>query len=250
MAAAVPDAPQDEDRPVLLLVHGGHHGSWCWDLLVPELERLGWSTQTVDLPVSDPSLGAADYVESIVSQVDPVPCVAIGHSMAGVVIPLLVDRLPVQGLVFLNAMTPVPGKSVSQQYQDEPEAVGSAAAGIGGYQDGVRYPDPDGARALYYHDCSDDLSEWALAQLVPQAAKVITEVTPLTVWPDVPSACIVGVDDRAVPRDWAVGAARRRLDVEAVEMEGGHSPFLARPKELARVLDATVEELLERRRMP
>ena len=24
-----------------VLVHGASHGAWCWDLLVPELNRLG-----------------------------------------------------------------------------------------------------------------------------------------------------------------------------------------------------------------
>ncbi|WP_269450979.1 hypothetical protein [Streptomyces davaonensis] len=34
--------------PVILLVHGAWHGSWCWELLTPELTTLGWRVETVD----------------------------------------------------------------------------------------------------------------------------------------------------------------------------------------------------------
>ena len=33
-----------------VLVHGASHGAWCWDLLVPELNRLGHEAVAPDLP--------------------------------------------------------------------------------------------------------------------------------------------------------------------------------------------------------
>ncbi len=47
-----------------VLVHGSYHGAWCWDLLTPELERLGHRVISMDLPISDPGLGAAEYAEA------------------------------------------------------------------------------------------------------------------------------------------------------------------------------------------
>ena len=43
------------------LVHGAFHGSWCWERLTPELERLGHRVLTVDLPSEEPLAGAAEY---------------------------------------------------------------------------------------------------------------------------------------------------------------------------------------------
>src|SRR5260370_42618963 len=43
------------------LVHGAFHGSWCWERLTPELERLGHRVLTVDLPGEEPLAGAAEY---------------------------------------------------------------------------------------------------------------------------------------------------------------------------------------------
>jgi len=40
--------------------------------------------------------------------------------------------------------------------------------------------------------------------------------------------------------DWVRSAARERLGVEAIEIDGGYSPFMTRPAELADVLGGLV----------
>lgn len=84
------------------------------------------------------------------------------------------------------------------------------------------------------------MAEWATQRLRPQAYGVMDEITPLTAWPDVESRYIVCRDDRASNPEWGRSAARERLGVEAIEIDGGHSPFLGRPAELARLLDSLV----------
>jgi hypothetical protein len=52
---------------------------------------------------------------------------------------------------------------------------------------------------------------------------------------------VLARDDRCVRMAWAVPAARVRLEGgEPVLIGGGHSPFLARPAELADVLESVV----------
>jgi pimeloyl-ACP methyl ester carboxylesterase len=69
------------------LVHGSYHGAWCWDLLRPELERLGHRVITMDLPISDPTLGAADYARVVENALEAKgKPVLVGHSMAGLVV--------------------------------------------------------------------------------------------------------------------------------------------------------------------
>ena len=65
----------------------------------------------------------------------------------------------------------------------------------------------------------------------------MTEITPLTAWPDVESRSIVCRDDRTINPAWVRTASRERLGIEPVEISGGHSPFLTRPVELALALD-------------
>ena len=83
-----------------------------------------------------------------------------------------------------------------------------------------------------------DLAAWAGVRLRPQAYDIFDEPSPLVAWPDVPASYIVCRDDHAVNPDWGRTAARERLGVEPIEIDGGHSPFLTRPTELASVLAA------------
>ena len=65
----------------------------------------------------------------------------------------------------------------------------------------------------------------------------MSEPSPLEAWPAVDRTYVVCRDDRAVNPAWGRAAARDRLGVEAVEIDGAHSPFLTRPAELALLLD-------------
>lgn len=86
----------------IILVHGSYHGAWCWDLVLPELERRGHRVVAVNLPISDPTAGADRYADVVVDAMDSAtePAV-VGHSMGGLVIPLVAARRPVSQLVFL-----------------------------------------------------------------------------------------------------------------------------------------------------
>ena len=99
---------------------------------------------------------------------------------------------------------------------------------------------PATATELFFHDARPDVAQWATERLRPQAYRVMEEVTPLAAWPDVPCRSIVCRDDRAINPDWVRRAARERLGTVALEIDGGHSPFMTRPDELADLIEATM----------
>ncbi|MDP9482283.1 MAG: alpha/beta hydrolase, partial [Chloroflexota bacterium] len=105
----------------VVLVHGSYAGAWIWDLVKPDLERRGHRVTAIDLPVSDPAIGAAGYAQTIVDAVDwTEPPVLVGHSMSGLVIPLVAAEHPVASLIFVAAMLARPGLSANEQRQAEP----------------------------------------------------------------------------------------------------------------------------------
>jgi pimeloyl-ACP methyl ester carboxylesterase len=225
----------------IALVHGSYHGAWCWDLLRPELEKLGHSVITMDLPISEPGLGAADYArvveEALPAGSEPV---LVGHSTAGLIIPLVAANRPIHRMIFLAAMMPVPGKSANAQREEEPidgllEITDPEWTDLGNE---VWMVGANTARQMFFSDVLADLARWAIARLRPQCYRMMIEVTPLTAWPAAPSTSIVCADDRTTNPDWIRAAARKRLGVEAVGIPGGHSPFLSRPVELARLIDS------------
>ena len=48
-----------------VLVHGGWHGAWCWELLAAELTSRGHRAIAMDLPTEDPTAGAERYAEVV-----------------------------------------------------------------------------------------------------------------------------------------------------------------------------------------
>jgi pimeloyl-ACP methyl ester carboxylesterase len=225
----------------IALVHGSYHGAWCWDLLRPELEALGHRVIAMDLPISEPGLGAADYAEAVVQALDGSEApIVVGHSMAGLVIPIVAERRPVHRLVFLAAFLPEPGRTINELRAAQPidGRIPPATAEWTDLGDGVWMVGPATATELFYHDVPADLAHWAVGRLRPQSYALMDEIAPLKAWPAVASRVIVCADDHALNPDWLRAAASDRLGVEAVEIAGGHSPFLTRPAELAAIIDA------------
>jgi hypothetical protein len=225
----------------LVLVHGSYHGAWCWERLAPELERLGHTVTAVDLPIRDPAAGASAYADAIEAQVDwAEPPAIIGHSTAGLTIPIVATRRPVRQLVFLTAMLPKPGLSANEQRAAEPiDGAGpSGSAEWTDLGDDVWLVGPKTATEMFFPDAAPLDAAWAASKLRPQSYRPMNELTPLTEWPDVALAYIVCRDDRAVNPDWARLAVRERLGIEPVEIDGGHSPFITRPMELAALIDS------------
>jgi pimeloyl-ACP methyl ester carboxylesterase len=66
------------------------------------------------------------------------------------------------------------------------------------------------------------------------APGLFAEPLPLAAWPDVPTTVLAGRDDRLFPLAFQQRVARERLGSgEVAEIDGGHLPMLARPRELA-----------------
>jgi hypothetical protein len=225
------------------LVHGAWHGGWCWERLTPELERLGHRAVTVDLPCEDPDASFDDYAAVVVGALDGIDgdVVVVGHSLAGQTIPLVAARRPVTRLVFLCALIARPGASLVDQLRTDPDMF------VPGYEAGLapaderplrRWADFAIARETMYADCDEADARAAFDRLRPQASTPYFAPCSLTAFPDVPATYVVAAEDRIVSPAWSRRAAAAWLGVEAIELPGSHSPYLARPAVLAELLAA------------
>ncbi len=222
-----------------VLVHGAKHGAWCWDHLRAELERLGHETVAVDLPIDREEGSPKLYAETVARAAFGRTPVVVGHSMAGIVIPLIADLIDVAGLVYLCPVLRRPGSSLAKDREDSLNTdfvYPGSGSDIKVSEDGFfAYQNPDAAIADFYHDCAPETARWAAGKLRRQR-RFFMDVSPQKDWPSVPRACIVCGDDRTMNPDWQRRVSREWLGVEPVEMAGGHSPFLSRPAELAAAL--------------
>lgn len=224
------------------LVHGAYHGAWCWDQLGQELERDGHATTAVDLPCEDPEAGAERYADEVLNSIPKTSdgVVLVGHSLAGLTIPIVAARTRTVMTIYLCALLPVPGLSFDAQHADLRTGFKPSEGAIAHPDGSVSWPE-HGAVEVFYHDCDPEVASASARRLRAQYWRITQEVTPLRRWPDVPAAYILCTDDRVVSTGYSARAAREQLRVDPVEMAGGHSPFLSRPRELATLLERLVE---------
>ena len=227
------------DDPSFALVHGAWHGAWCWDRLVPEIEAAGHAAVAMDLPAEDWSAGCLGTARVVAAALDGVDgdVVVVGHSLGGVIIPVVAALRRVRRLVFLCALIPRLGMTMDQVFDQEKDLfVPGYGTGQVTYGDGSTSWDPRAAIYAFFHDCEPTVARWAASMLRRQVWATTQEPCLLTSWPSVPASSILCWDDRCISAQWARRAARDWLGAEAIELPGGHSPMLSRPAALARAL--------------
>jgi pimeloyl-ACP methyl ester carboxylesterase len=232
-----------------VLVHGACHGAWCWFKLVPELEALGHRAVTLDLPaLGEDRTPAADVTYEL--NVDRVagtigeqaePVVLVGHSMGGVTITGTAERVPerIRHLVYLTAFLPRNGESINSLTNSPMWIPETGARAIVRSADGLTVSvSPEGARERFYADCSEEDIAYSLPRLRPQP--FVIRDTAMRITPErfgrVPRAYIHCTEDRSIAHAVQREMVARSPCRPVASLATGHSPFLAAPKELARIL--------------
>lgn len=216
------------------LIHGSTQSSAGWDLLVPELERLGHETVRTVLP-NDLLASATRYADLIAASIpeDLEDVVVVAHSASGLFLPLVPSRRTVHQLVFLAAVIPRLGASLLDQLKADPTMMNPEWLGKNPV-DNDQF-----AHQFLFHDCSPETGAWALTtRRLTNARQAVLETCPLERWPDVPCSYILCAGDRTIRPEWSRQAARERLGCEALELPGGHCPHVSRPRALAGMLAA------------
>lgn len=229
-----------------VLVHGAWHGAWCWHRLMPLLEAAGATVVAPDLPghgadgtpATEVTLDAyADRVVAAVEACDG-PVELVGHSMGGMVISAVAERIPdrLAGLTYVCAFMPRDGDVLGALGAEDEDTELNAAIRPGPEKGTVIVAPEVGP--VFYDDCPEADAADALARLVPQPVAPLQ--TPVHVseanFGRVPRAYVVCTKDRAVsPKMQRVLIERVPCD-PVIELASNHSPFLSMPEELAKVL--------------
>jgi pimeloyl-ACP methyl ester carboxylesterase len=211
-----------------VLIHGAADSAWYWHLLAPELRARGHDVVAPDLPCEDDSAGLSEYADTVIDAIgDRTELVVVAHSFGGFTAPLVCEWVPVDLLVLLTAMVPVPGEPPGDWWANT------------GYEQARREQDERDGRApedmisLFLHDVPPDLAAEALQRGRDQSATPMRKPWPLDAWPEVPTRFLLCRDDRFFPAEFMRRVVRERLGITPDEMDGSHCVALSRPKELA-----------------
>jgi pimeloyl-ACP methyl ester carboxylesterase len=128
-------------------------------MLTPLLTDRGHHVIAPDLPCDDPAATFDDYAEVVCDALgrrDDV--VVVGHSLAGHTIPLVAARRPVRRLVYLCALVPELGRSLTDQLREDTEMLNPVYLKALGKTDELRrraWVDEELARSLLFGDTDD-----------------------------------------------------------------------------------------------
>jgi pimeloyl-ACP methyl ester carboxylesterase len=251
-ACASPSSPPPSAaaRPVVL-VHGAWMGASAWDRVAADLRRQGLAVTAVNLPGhgADPrppaGLTLDQYVQAVVDALPAGgPVTLVGHSMGGMVISAVAERVPerIAHLVYVAAYLPGNAQSLYQL------AMTDADSRVGAFwqqEDPKRYTPAtiraDGLAEVFCADCTaadqEGLRRTHRAEPVPPMATPVT--LSATRFGRVPRTVVLTLRDRAVST-----ALQRRMLAAAggaatvVELDTSHLPMFTRPAEVARVIAA------------
>lgn len=217
-----------------VLIHGGGDVGWSWHLVEAELRARGHDVVAPDLPGDDESKTLADYADAVVEAVgERQNLVVVGHSFGAFTAPLVADRLPVDVLVLLAGMVPLPGESPDEWWANTGyhSAVQKQAKRDGGVTGNA---DP---YVSFYHDVPRELAEEAMGRERAHPSTAATAAPwPLDAWPNVPTRFVLCSEDRFFPPDFFRRVVRDRLGIVPDEIAGSHCVALSRPKAVADML--------------
>jgi pimeloyl-ACP methyl ester carboxylesterase len=211
-------------------IHGAGDVGWYWHLVEADLHARGHDTISPDLPCDDDSAGLPEYADTVAAAIgDRANLIIVAQSSGGFTAPLVCDRVAAELLVLIAPMIPAPGEAPA------------------GYWTGTRYEDEvreryDDTVALFYQDVPPELAAEALKRARGQSEARMGEPSPLRAWPAVPTRVLICRDDRLFPARYLRRVARERLGITPDEIDGGHTPALSRPHELADRLEAYAAE--------
>jgi pimeloyl-ACP methyl ester carboxylesterase len=224
-----------------VLVHGAWHDAWCWERVIPELQRRGHEAVAVSLP-QEQGAGTEAYAAAIDDAItSPTDTTLVAHSASGLVAPMVAKRRGVSELVLVAALMHVPGCTWMEQRQaanftQHSDFFNEALTRCVVDSMGNWFWRTDDAASAFYNDCERADAIDAARRMRPQDMTVFTEMPPLVSKVEVPTRYILCTQDHAVSRDWAIPTAREQFDATVEEFDAAHSPFWSRPVDFTKLL--------------
>lgn len=222
-----------------MLIHGAWNTSHSWARLVPFLEKKGHTVSCLNLPGTplNPKPGSEvsyqDYYHHVKQEVEKgEPSIIVAHSMAGIIATPLQDELPhlVPHLFLVAAFVAQGGESLLSLAMTQKGTEISSHLHLD-FLSGTQTIDEEGARKVFYNDCSQNIVDDELKHLVPQPiAPMMTSIS----WKDSGKAkerrtYIICENDKAVTPELQRQMASK-LGCKIVSLNSGHFPFLAEQK--------------------
>jgi pimeloyl-ACP methyl ester carboxylesterase len=235
-------------RSTFVLVHGGGQGGWCWKAVARRLRDRGHDVYTPTLTgFGERSHLGADHVtfetyvtdvESLVWFEDLHDVVLVGHSMGGVVIPRVAEKVPdrVRRVVWLTAVVTVDGETLIEAVPQSPAVARAVRIG----PDGTAHTDHQLMLDAIIQDGTPEQRRFVGERHRSYPPHGLTEPGRLSAFlaTGLPTGYVFAEDDLTIERPVAERFADRLPGCRRATVPGGHDCMITHPAEVAAALEA------------
>ena len=229
-----------------ILTHGMYTGAWCWNKVIPLLQKAGHQAVAFDLPghggdqtpISKISLQS--YVDKVCQVLDSQsgPVILVGHSFGGIVITQVAEYRPdkIKKLVYLCALFPQNGDFSIKLVRSVPDSAPLMMQTTVVSEDkSFHTVKLEFIKELFYADCSDDDVNRARSLLCaePMGCSFTPVRTTAENFGRIPRVYIQTLQDKALSPSFQEKMYSMMPFQTIIHMNTSHSPFFSAPEELA-----------------
>jgi pimeloyl-ACP methyl ester carboxylesterase len=227
-------AAATQEKPTVVLVHGGWADSSGWNSEVTALQRLGYPVIAPANPLRGLASDAA-YIRSVLETIEG-PIVLVGHSYGGAVITNAAVGVPqVKALVYIAGFAPDEGESLVQLVTKNPGSeigpqtlITRAYPLPGGGEGTDLYLTQDGFQTAFAADVPKRVADQMWATQRPFSEEAFASPSGEPAWKTIPSWYLVAREDRAIPPATQRFMAER-AHAKISEVKASHVPMVSRP---------------------
>ena len=221
-----------------VLIHGAWHGGWCWEGVIQELEKAGYTAEAPTMPGHNPDddrsqIKFNDYIDKICDVLNRQsrPVVLVGHSSGGYMLQAAAPRAAdkIARLIFLNAFILPEGKS--QFDLVPPEASEAMTAAAQASPDNCVPVIEDFVRNMLMAGEPAEKQDTLIKQLVPQPYALFTTPVDTGTFDQLttPKSVVFCKGDVSLPPGAYLGMAQGLGEYNLIEVEGSHEAFFTNP---------------------
>jgi len=215
----------------IVLVHGAFTDGSSWSSVTSLLQSKGYHVTAVQNPLTSLKDDVAATERVLARQKGDV--LLVGHSWAGAVITQAGNAPNVKGLVYLSALIPDSGESVS----DALARYHAPMEGMTADKDGLIWLDnPDAFHHVMANDIPLKHAQILAAAQQPIAASAFTEKVTQAAWHHKPAWYLITENDNALNASVQANFARdARAHIS--RLHSGHMSMVSHPQEVATLID-------------
>jgi hypothetical protein len=230
-------------RGCICFLGGSEMHPSCWDKCIAVLTKLGHESKIIDwvaAPWAHGQPAAVEYLSRELNGIDS--AILVGHSLAGLFLPLLGYRINAKREIYVAALASGPEHSLSDRlfageeifesawieaYEGMAISLNQSPSGdqIARIQNYLFHDCPSSSFAAYWRPLSFPLN------LFYESRLSLTES-------HIPRNYIVCTRDRTIRPEWQRKIALEITHAPPTELASGHCPQIAKPYELAHLIDA------------